>query len=85
MFPDFRIVLPIITRAVGIRGFPDCFLPNLFGNGFFQPGALLCKFFRVRCEMRVIQQQDIARLLLVQERFIGVRDIFRVKNADGLR
>ena len=35
--------------------------------------------------MRVIQQQDIARLLLVQERFIGIRDIFRVKNADGLR
>ena len=35
--------------------------------------------------MRVIQQQDIARLLLAQERFIGVRDIFRSQNTDGLR
>ena len=85
MFPDFRIVLPIITRAVRIRGFPDCFLPDLFGNGFFQPCALFCEFLRVGCEMCVTQQQDIARLLLAQERFIGVRDIFRVKNADGLR
>ena len=35
--------------------------------------------------MCVTQQQDIARLLLAQERFIGVRDIFRSQNTDGLR
>ena len=50
-----------------------------------QPGTLLCEFLRVGCEMCVTQQQDIARLLLPQECFIGVRYIFRAKNADRLR
>ena len=50
-----------------------------------QPGAFLCEFLRVGRKLRVIQQQDIARLLLPQERFIGIRDIFRADNADGLR
>ena len=35
--------------------------------------------------MRVVQQQDIARLLLAQERYIGVRDILSADDADGLR
>ena len=50
-----------------------------------QPGAFLCEFLRVGRKLRVIQQQDIARLLLPEERFIGIRDIFRADNADGLR
>ena len=50
-----------------------------------QPGTLLCEFLRVGCEMRVVQQQDIARLLLAQERYIGVRDILSADDADRLR
>ena len=76
MFPDFRIVLLIIPRAVGIRSLPDLFLSDLFGDGLFQPGSFLCEFLRIGCKVLVAQQQDIARLLFAQERFIGIRDIF---------
>ena len=50
-----------------------------------QPGTLLCEFLRVGRKMRVIEQQDVSRRLFLQKRLIGVRDILRANNADGLR
>ena len=85
MCPDFRVVFAIVACTTGIRRLPDFILQNFFRNFFFYPGQLLCKSLRVRRKLRIREQLNIPRLLLLPECFVGVRDILCADDADRLR